>query len=443
MKLHVLEKLKEFNNKKTLRLCMPGHKGKSIKGKIFSINKYDVTEINGIGIEKAVLSAETDLANILGYDKCRILTDGATCGIFALLYLVKSIGNKILINRNSHKSVYEALKLYNIEPIFVNQEVENGLLKPPSVEDTAKVLEIEPNVVGALFTSPDYYGVEVDEENLARLLHSKGKILLLDKAHGAHLRRVYKREKEFADALVYGAHKTLYTLNQGAVLLSKASIYEKLFEGANIFSTTSPSYPIIASVEFGVKDLYLSSEEKIDRLLLKIKCLKEKLTEQGIKIISNSEPFKLSVDIAEMGFSSDEIEKFLRTQNIYCELNDGKYLVFMFSFYTTEKELNKLQKALIKVIKNKEKFNKKPSNYIDKIQTEKVISYLEAVNSETEKIELKNSENRICAVNVGLFPPCTPLLIAGEKITKQTIRILSSSNNVFGLVDGKIVVVKG
>jgi len=109
MKLHIKEAIEAYAKINPVRLHMPGHKGEKQFSKLFPMAVEDVTEIDFLQIEKAVKNAEEDVAKIYNADFCRLLSAGATCGIFAMLYAVKDFGKKIIINRSAHKSVYNAL----------------------------------------------------------------------------------------------------------------------------------------------------------------------------------------------------------------------------------------------------------------------------------------------------------------------------------------------
>ncbi len=119
---------------------MPGHKGKG-GGILKSVYKYDVTELsatdNLAAPYGAIKKAENDLALLTGAKKSFILTGGSTLGIFAMLYAALGKGNKIIIEKSSHKSVFNALKLFNIEPVFLPQKIVNGLSEI-NVEDIDK-----------------------------------------------------------------------------------------------------------------------------------------------------------------------------------------------------------------------------------------------------------------------------------------------------------------
>jgi len=413
---------------------MPGHKGKRIKDIRFSADN-DVTELPVIDNERIMAEAEKDIAEILGAEYCRILTDGSTCGILSMVYAVRDLGKKLIIFRPSHKSVYNAIKLSGIEPVIISGEEETVC------DEMTAALKNEDGVIGALITYPDYYGNAVNIAEISKVLKSHGKLLLVDGAHGGHFRFLSSPAYagDYADVWVDGAHKTLYTFNQGALILGKnVGLKEKVFEALNVFSTTSPSYIIAASVEYGIKAL----AENGNDLLRKLKGIKadaeNKLFKAGFKVEKTDDPFKTVIDFAESGYDSDAVNDYLGDNNIFAELNDGRKTVFMYSAETEKREIKKLVKALTSV-----KFPQVKSSKEEKvIYGERAMSYSEATESEILMLPLKDAVGKICAENFGVLPPCVPLATAGERITESETEKVLKAKFTFGVYDGKVKTVR-
>lgn len=420
---------------------MPGHKGRCKFLLRLNACKLDVTELKAIDNEKIVRDAEIDCQKILGARHLRFLTDGSTSGIFSMLYAVKDMGDELIINRTAHKSVYNALKLLGIAPVVVDGRALSGAEQTPSVEITERVLDAHPNAIGVLYTYPDYYGREYQIENLSALLKKRGKLLIIDGAHGGHYKFIGNAYAgDFADLWVDGAHKTMPTLNQGAIVCtSREDLIRKLDEGVGIFSTTSPSYPILASVEYGVKYTAQKCAKTHDNFLGWLNKLKTKLTKLGLWVMEKTDPYKLSVDFGGAGYRTDEIENLLIKKGVHAEMNDKRHILFMFSVLTSLSDLKRLYRAIKYAVSLAQKSEPKQN---DKIPVgERVMPYLQAVNAENEYIPLLDAENRISAENIGKFPPCYPLVVAGERVTGEVIRELDCENT-FGIKDGKIKVVK-
>ncbi len=397
--------------KKHLSFHTPGHK----------IGKWDITELsfsdNLASPRGCIQEAERDIARILGATKSFILTDGSTSGIFSMLYAAKKLGvKKLLVIEPVHKSVYNACAALEIQPTaFLTKE--NFSQIPTLLGDS-----------DALFcTSPDYYGNVAKLEDFRALCDKEKKLLLIDGAHGSHLhfnKSVYAGS--YADMWVDGAHKNLPALTQGAVLSAKGEkCAEALLESVNIFRTTSPSYPIMASVEYAVKYPPNLTLEKEVRAFAK---------KHSPFLLVNEDWTKLCVPFGKRAFDA---EKELENAGIYAEFCDGENVMFYLSPATKLYDFKRLCKKLEKL------FNRYPLTKREENQTPApVLLTDEKESNDVEWLPLTQAENRIAARDCGLFPPCTPLIRRGEKIEKEKIELLQKANNVFGLNDNKILIYK-
>ncbi len=437
--LKILNGIKKFVSSKPTRLAMPGHKGKDG----FNVNLFalDVTELPAIDNERIVNDAEIDVAKILGASSVKFLTGGSTAGVFAMLFAVKELGKKIVINRNAHKSVYNALKLFGIEPIIVDGGRKNGVADYPSVKAIIDALARNDDAIGVLITYPDYYGRNYDIKELSVQVKKRNKLLLIDGAHGAHYKFIgCEYAGYYADLWVDGSHKTMPTLNQGGIVCSNdGTLTPRLREWLDINSTTSPSYPILASIEYGVKYMAKYGKAKTEKLKVALAELKANLFSLGLTVMEYTDAFKLAVDFGGAGYSSKEIERELIKNNIHAEMNDGRYILFMFSAFTAKRDIKKLFGGIKKAVFVCDK--KEAVIGCDVEPPKRKISYLKAVNSEYELVPLADAVGKVSADNVGLFPPCYPVLTAGEIISKASVKALSG-RDCFGLIDGKIKVVK-
>lgn len=412
--------MRRIKDKKTLKACRiyqmlrhakkhtsfhtPGHK----------IGKWDITELSfsdnlssPTGVIKA---AEEDIAKILSAYKSFILTDGSTSGI---LSMVKACGAKcILIPRDSHKSVYNAVALMGVELKIINNRSVGGISLPPTEKD------IEENILGCgavLLTYPDYYGNLAPLKKIKEICVKAGAALLIDGAHGAMFKGTKKHCGEYADMWVDGAHKNLPCLTQGAAVSCKtAEFAEGLARAVDIFRTTSPNYILMASVEYAFK---YPRDKKIEEAAEKFK------EEAGA--YKNGDWSKA---VFHFGKNAANIEKYLEGRGIYSEFCDGENIMFYFSHCTTARELSALKRAL--------------KGFAAEPLPEAVNAVTERAGGESEYVPLTESEGRICALAAGIFPPCVPLVTDGEKITRAHIEKLCSAANTFGLEDGKIKVYK-
>ncbi len=442
LELKIYNAIKQYASKNPTRFHMPGHKAEQGFCSLFKDAVLDITEVDSLKLDQVLLSAEEDLKKILQIEYCKILSGGTSLSILALLYAVKGFGNSIIVNRDAHQSVFNGLKLFNIEPIFVGEDLVNGLPVLPTVEEIDLILKNNPNCIGAFLTYPDYFGRTFDIIDISKTLKEHKKLLLLDSAHGGHFRYSLNGlyAGRYADAFCESTHKTMCSLNQGSLIgVNHKNLIELVKEGVNIFSTTSPSYPILASVEYAVKK---ANEEtyRIPSLENEISSLKQNLTDLGYRLDDLVDPFKLSLDCKNLDITSLEIVRILEKNNIFVELCNERRILFMFSYQTKTSELIKLKDVLKNIITGaKQRVNK---------QTEisfgaRKEPYLKAINGKTKLVSLTDSIGKISASNVGVFPPCYPIISAGEEITKECVEYLLSSTNVYGLTENKINILIG
>ena len=397
----------------------PGHK----------VGAWDITELgfsdNLSAPKGCIAEAERDIAEILGAKKSFILTDGSTAGVLSMLYAAKALGAKtVAVCEASHKSVFNGCKLLGLTPLVFAPLNGSKMQNEPTVYALNKAYGgIFSRADALFFTSPDYYGNISDLAGAREYCDKNGKLLLVDGAHGGHLH--FDKNKyagAYADLWVDGVHKSLPAFTQGAVVSARTEVLaERLREGVDIFRTTSPSYPIMASGEYAVK--YPRNTE----LERKVRAFQE-----HPRIYKNGDWTKLCAPFGEYAF---EVEKLLETEGIYPEFCDGSIVMFYLSPATTSEEFEALKSRLETL------FETYPYAFENEAR-QIPAPYLLSDNAVTEWVKTDESVGRICANNCGLFPPCTPLLLVGERVTREKVGLLEKSNNVFGVIEGKILVVK-
>ena len=448
MKLHIYGALKEYKKRRPARMHMPGHKANRRKFPLFKDAALDITELpfsdcleNPDGI---IARAQQDIADALGAKRSYILTDGSTCGVFAMLYCAKAAGGKVVIPRNSHKSVYNACAVLGIEPVILKNNELHGVLLPPTAADIEAVLQKEKDVCAVLITSPDYYGNIADCAAIGRVCRRHGKLFMADGAHGAYLRFDPDEGASYAgrhaDIWVDGAHKTLPTLTQGAILsLGNDALRAAAEEGLNIFRTTSPSYPIMASVEYGVKYLEDNGAALIDAVRRELALCRAKLKKRGIGVYEGSRTLVLAADVAAAGISPDAAQERLEHAGIFPEMNDGRYLLFYFSPLTPPAQIARLARRLAGLarMRSLREENIPVREYACGV---KKFGYLTALSLPCEYVPLERAAGRVAARCAGITPPCYPVVAAGEQITEDAARALAQAKHTFGIKNGSIAV---
>ena len=278
-----------------------------------------------------IAAAEKDIAEILGAARSFILTDGSTCGIFSMLYALKAQGVRSLaFPESSHRSVSNACRALSLTPVPILQTVRRGI----SVQPSAAAIEAAVKSADALLlTSPDYYGFLAPMSEARQICATHAKPFIIDGAHGAHLHFTDMYAGKYADMWVDGVHKSLPALTQGAVVSAKTERWAAaLREGVRTFRTTSPSYPIMASVEEAVKfprnpAIEAAAEELKGRL----------------GALENDDWTKIAIFF---GAYADGAESALEAAGVYPEFNDKNYLMFYLSPCTEKEDLLRLEGLL-------------------------------------------------------------------------------------------------
>ena len=360
----------------------------------------------------------------------------------AMMYVAAAFGNKIIVPRNSHKSVFNACRLLGTEPVIVQGKEEEGVLTFPEPELLEKLIVNDVNISGAIITSPDYYGNIAPLDRYAEVLRKHGRYLFVDGAHGAHLALEEDRKGYagvYADMWVDGAHKTLPVLTQGAaVLVANEELSDKAEEAMSVFRTTSPSYPVMASVEYGIK-YFINNPKLLARAKDAVAAFRAEM--EGVTFYPSADWAKVAIDFKPLGIDPSIAQTALEKKGIYAEMNDGRYLLFYLSPVVTAGQLAELRAALIGVMakkKNKGTFRDRPSIPV----AERTYSFIYALRQRADYVPLREAVGRMCAENAGVTPPCLPVVIAGEMVSSQAAELLSSAKNTFGVRDGKIKVVR-
>lgn len=425
---------------------IPGHKDRGEFKKLFPISALDVTELpysdNLHNPAEVIAAAQRDIAEILGAGASFITTDGSSSGVYALLYAAAHRGNKIIVMRNSHQSVWNGCRLTGLEPLIVQGEEIDGVLSFPDRELIEKLIAADEKIAGVLVTSPDYYGNIAPLDKLSEITKNYNRLLLVDEAHGAHLAFGDKKGYAglYADAWVDGAHKTLPTLTQGAVVsVNNGEIYPHIIEGLSMFRTTSPSYPIMASVEYGVKYL-ANNPSKVQTAKFAVESF-VKECEGILPVVVKDDWTKLLVDFKPLDISAEIALSMLEKRGTYAELCDGRYILFYLSPMIELGELRDLKRKLLAIIENK----KLVGTYKDNPpipSADRSYSFQYALRKPCELVDLEEAVGRMCARNAGVNPPCIPVIVAGEIITAAAVRTLAAAENTFGVREGKVYVVK-
>ena len=345
MKTPIVSFLKSYQEKSPVRMHMPGHKGAGILG----FEGMDLTEISGadelFAAEGIIKESEQNASNLFGCPTY-YSTQGSTLCIQTMCTILcqdaKSKGKKpkILAGRNAHRSFIHAAALldFDIEWLYGDSDYLSCKISPETLEN--EIVENHPTAV--YLTNPDYLGNLLDMSALAFVCKKHNVLLAIDNAHGAYLRFLEDSLHPIdlgADLCCDSAHKTLPVLTGGAYLHLSDSLNQvwknDVKHFMEFFSSTSPSYLIMASLDAANDVLDHTFRNSLSECIKSVDLLKNTLVQHGYTILSG-EPMKITIATKEFGYTGNEIADFLMNCDIYPEFYDTDYIVLMPSPYNTK-----------------------------------------------------------------------------------------------------------
>ncbi|UQD50649.1 arginine decarboxylase [Bacillus methanolicus] len=441
--------LLSHNNRKPISFHVPGHKYGHVfpeEGVPFykEILKIDATELTGLddlhSPEGVIYEAEELLSNVYETQKSFFLVNGTTGGILAMILAAAGEDDVVLVQRNCHKSILNGIALAKAAPVYLGPEFDHNwkIAGSVSYETVEKAIHLYPNAKAIILTYPNYYGLVYDLEKIIRLAHRYDIPVLIDEAHGAHFIAGEPFPKSAlqlgADIVVQSAHKTLPAMTMGSFLHfnSKFISQERLVQYLQIVQSSSPSYPIMASLDLARS--YIGTYNKADReyVIGKIDQLIDKLRNiDKIKVLSyqegDSDPLKITIQ-TNCSLNGFELQKRFEEQGVYSELADPYNVLLVLPLlkaghdYPFEQAAIKIAKALEEVpFSNK---NRTPIFYSKQAVSEPAISRRAMNRLTTQWISLADAANQISAEFVIPYPPGIPFLFPGELITNESIEQL-------------------
>jgi len=465
----ILSFLLSHADKHTVSFHMPGHKGSAIYRR-YGYQQYlekmmdcDITEIIGADnlfqAEGILQAAQEEYAKLYGVKRAYLLINGTSGGLIAAILSSVPKGGKIIMARNCHKSIYNALLLADIKPVYAYPEMieEYGISGEISAKEISRCLKENPDASAVILPSPNYYGICSDIKKIAEIVHNADKILIVDQAHGAHLKFFsdcgYSKmpksaEEQGADMVVNSIHKTLASFTQSALLTYNTDRVDHyvLEDKLQMIMSTSPSYLLMASLDINADILKHHMKEAIggwhDALLYFYKEV-EKIV--GIDVIKNTnlDFTKINIDMSRYGLSGAELENLLLEKGIYAELTTGNILMCMTGIGNTRDDMERMLSALRDIASSRDMVSvaQKAPAILD------VRLELTSIPQNKERIPLAKGAGRICASSIIPYPPGIPFVCPGERLTQEVVDYItclrSAGEKVIGVnSEGEITVGK-
>lgn len=426
---------------------MPGHKENKKFLDLFGAEKIDITEIDGFddlhNATEILKELEDDFARLYNTKKAYILVNGSTVGILSSVSAVCNEYDDILIARNCHKSVYNAVYLnrLNVEYIEPHWDEKAQIFTYIEPQEVEKKLKSNKNTKAVVITSPTYEGVLSNTKEIYDICQKYNAVLIVDCAHGAHLKFCEKDFEYFGDIVVTSLHKTLPSPTQTALLLcNNENFKNEVKKYLDIFQTSSPSYILMYGVSQCCDFLKnaKSEFEKSDKHISEFYDIKTKKIEiNNFENGTHIDKYKINIDLSNTNRSAFELHKFFLSDKIYDEMYLKSSLLLIATVCDESDSLNELKKSILEFDKKCLSANKGKENIVKPVLPQKVKNSYEIDLKNAEKENLKNCINKISAGYVFAYPPGIPLIVPGEKIDEKTIETVFDlkSKNVNLLTD--------
>lgn len=440
---NLYQKLEKYSKKDIVPLHMPGHKRNTkMLGTQLPYN-IDITEIDGFDdlhhADGIIKNIQEKAQKIYNTKKSFLLINGTTCGILAGIRSFVKKNDKILVARNCHKSVYHAIELNELKPIYVMPKTnEDGINLEITPKEVKNKIKENPDVKLVVLTSPTYEGIISDIKEIVKICHENKIPVLVDEAHGAHLKFMNKTKElsavdAGADIVVQSVHKTLPALTQTSLLHINGNMVneEKLKHELSIFETSSPSYILMASIENCLdflqqnENMFEKYEENLEyfysktKEIKKLEILKNKLTDQYF------DDGKIVIITTKTNITGKELSEILRKKyKIELEMSSVNYAIAMTSVCDSKENVERLINALID-IDAKLEIQKMPKYEFENILPIISKSIYEAEKEDKfVKTDYRKVEGRISKEYMWVYPPGIPIITPGEIISKDIINLL-------------------
>ena len=433
MNTPVCDFCRSYAQSDALRLHMPGHKGVPLTG----FEPLDLTEIDGADslfeADGILRESEENASSLFGAHTF-YSTEGSSLCIRAMLQLVcqyarsKGTRPRILAGRNAHKTFLSAAALLDFDLQWLYPEGEASYLScPVDAHHLERLLTESAPPTAVYITSPDYLGNVADLAALAQVCHRHGALLLVDNAHGAYLKFLQPSRHPMdlgADLCCDSAHKTLPAVTGSAYLHishnAPAFFAQHAKNALALFASTSPSYLILQSLDAVNGYLAGGYQARLAAFAAQVQALKERLCAAGFSLLGD-EPLKLTLEARPYGYEGTELAQLLARHNLFCEFCDRDYLVLMVTPETAADGLKRLEEVLLAIPKKSALPQQAPAF----CPCQRVLSPREAMLAACETLPVEQCADRILASPSVGCPPAVPIVICGERISRQALDAFS------------------
>ncbi len=438
-------RLKAYSDTDYYGFHMPGHKRNQIRfgeGLPYGI---DITEIEGFDdlhhADGIIKEAQQEAARLYGAEETKFLVNGSTAGILSAVLGCTKKGDQILVARNCHKSVYHAIFLNELEPVYLwpGFSRQFQLNTEISVSAVKAALTKHSRIKAVVIVSPTYDGVVSDIESIAEAVHERGIPLIVDEAHGAHFGfHPYFPEnalKKGADVVIHSLHKTLPSLTQTALLHMRGEYIDKrrISSYLDMLQSSSPSYILMASIHECIRMLREEKEQLFEPYVRNLDTLRKNLQNlKHLKLVQTEhyDRSKLVISVRHTDMSGRELyRELLEKYHLQMEMAAGSYVLAMTSPGDTKEGFARLEQALFELDAAAKLRENVQEDDIAKLPENPVICTSAKAAlcgaKETTYLPVEKSEGMISLEYAYLYPPGCPMIVPGERISRECIKRLA------------------
>lgn len=448
----VYEALERFRKRRVVPFDVPGHKrGRGnpelvnlLGEKCVGLDVNSMKPLDNLGHPVSVIrEAEELTAEAFGAAHAFLMVNGTTSSVQSMILSVCKAGDKIILPRNVHKSVINALVLCGGIPVYVEAKVNPkiGIAMGVEVEEMRRVMDENPDAVAVFVNNPTYYGICSNIKKIAEMAHTRNMKVLADEAHGTHL---YFGENLPMSGIAAGAdmaavsmHKSGGSLTQSSILLCGENMdAEYVRQIINLTQTTSASYLLLSSLDISRRNLALRGRESFEKVTKMAEYARNEINAiggyyaYGKELIDGDSVFdydvtKLSVYTQGIGLTGIEVYDLLRDEyDIQIEFGDIGNILAYISIGDRIQDIERLVGALEDIRHTYQK-DSRDLYCGDFIKPECVMSPQRAFYAEKKQIPLRETAGCICGELVMCYPPGIPILTPGERITGEIIKYIS------------------
>ena len=422
MNTPIFDFLKKYASSDILRCHMPGHKGHDLG----LGSQLDITEISGADslfeANGIIRQSEQAMSELYGSADTFYSAGGSTLCIQAMLAAMRSEGRTVIAVRNVHRAFLNAAALLDLDVEWVVPDYTDGILSGTlRLADIEKKLAETPNAC-VYVTSPDYTGRMADIRGISAICRRFGAPLLVDNAHGAHLRFMPTDLHPMtlgADICCDSAHKMLPALTGAALLHTSSKRYAGVLRQCmSLFASTSPSYLIMASLDLCLRYISEQINADISLNIAELERLRSTFAERIL--FAKGDPFHVTLRAAESGFDGTELAELLRRRGVECEYADSGIVVLLMSPMCGAGDYARLTEALDGAL-SEAKRCEPHSDGAELPLPRRAMSIREAVFAPSEEVPVGEAEGRVCGAVKVPCPPAVPIAASGEVIDRACI----------------------